>query len=973
MTAASPRRRVRKLIEVALPLAAINAASAHEKSIKHGHPSTLHLWWARRPLAACRAVLFAQLVDDPGSHPEHFAGEAAQQQERERLFRIIEDLVQWKNVANEAVLHRAQTEIARSLAWQRGETAPQKPAEVRSYLAQHGPPICDPFCGGGSIPLEAQRLGLRAYGSDLNPVAVLISKALVEIPPRFAGRKPVNPESAERSRSEGWRNEGAQGLAEDIRYYGRWMRGEAKRRIGHLYPKVAVTDEAVRQQPGLAALRGEELTPMAYLWARTVPSPNPACRGAQVPLISSFVLSNKSQVILVPVVDRKTKTYRFAVKAGVTPEEMEQAKLGTKAGKRAHFNCLLSGAVINPEYIQEHAHAGRMERSLMAIVVEDKSALRKAKRGSLVYLPAAEGKKWLNELTLYEKDIHQAKDGFLSSSTPKRLTGGTCWTYGLTSYGSLFTDRQIAALNTLSGLLPDVKKRILEAVSDDESGRAYAEALTTYLAMCVSRQTAHLSNLCSWNPKREGIRSVFARQALSMVWDFCEANLFSHSSGNFTGQVDYLANVVEASPKNTPEASVLQADCADAIPHPAPFIVSTDPPYYDNIAYADISDFFYVWLRRALRGLCPNLFTTVQTPKTTELTALKYRHGGRDKAEVHFMNGMKKAVHNMLASDSHYPITIFYAFKQTEKRESGVASTGWASFLQALLDCGLTMDGTWPIRTERTIRMIAHGANALASSIVLVCRPRPEDAQEATRGQFVSALRRELPPAVARLQEASIAPVDLAQAAIGPGMEIFSRYAAVREANDQPMAVHDALALINEALDEILSEQDADYDSETRFALTWFENQKRGFSPGPYGEAETLAMARNVSVAGVAEAGILEAGAGRVRLLQPAELPGGWNPASDDRLTTWECVHHMIRALESDGEAAAAALLALTPARQRDAARELAYRLYAICEKQSRAADALRYNTLMALWGDLSRQADTQTTPQPTLALPEEE
>jgi len=972
VTASSPRRRVRKLIEVALPLAAINAASAHEKSIKHGHPSTLHLWWARRPLAACRAVLFAQLVDDPGSHPEHFAGEAAQQQERERLFRIIEDLVQWKNVANETVLHRAQTEIARSLAWQRGETAPQKPAEVRSYLAQHGPPICDPFCGGGSIPLEAQRLGLRAYGSDLNPVAVLISKALVEIPPRFAGRKPVNPESAERSRSEGWRNEGAQGLAEDIRYYGRWMRGEAEQRIGHLYPKVAVTDEAVRQQPGLAALRGEELTPMAYLWARTVPSPNPACRGAQVPLISSFVLSNKSQVILVPVVDRKTKTYRFEVKAGVTPEEMEQAKLGTKAGKRAHFNCLLSGAVINPEYIREHAHAGRMEQRLMAIVVEDKSALRKSKRGSRVYLPAADEEKWLNELSLHETDIQQAREGFLSTSTPKKLTGGTCWTYGLISYGSLFTNRQIAALNTLSGLLPDVQNRILEAASDDESGRAYAESVTTYLAMCVSRQTNRLSNLCFWDNTGQKIQQIFARHAFSMAWDFCEGNPFSSSSGNFTGQVDYLANVVEASPKNALEASVLQADCADTIPHPAPFIVATDPPYYDNIAYADISDFFYVWLRRALRGLWQNLFATVQTPKTTEQTALKYRHGGRDKAEMHFMNGMKKAVHNMLASDSHYPITIFYAFKQTEKRESGVASTGWASFLQALLDCGLTMDGAWPMRTELT-GALKKQANALASSIVLVCRPRPEDAQEATRGQFVSALRRELPPAVARLQEASIAPVDLAQAAIGPGMEIFSRYAAVREANDQPMAVHDALALINEALDEILSEQDADYDSETRFALTWFENQKRGFSPGPYGEAETLAMARNVSVAGVAEAGILEAGAGRVRLLQPAELPGGWNPASDDRLTTWECVHHMIRALESDGEAAAAALLALTPARQRDAARELAYRLYAICEKQSRAADALRYNTLMALWGDLSRQADTQTTPQPTLALPEEE
>ncbi|MDD9852705.1 MAG: DUF1156 domain-containing protein [Deltaproteobacteria bacterium] len=942
---------MRKLIEVALPLAAINAASAHEKSIKHGHPSTLHLWWARRPLAACRAVLFAQLVDDPGSHPEHFAGEAAQQQERERLFRIIEDLVQWKNVANETVLHRAQTEIARSLAWQRGETAPQKPAEVRSYLAQHGPPICDPFCGGGSIPLEAQRLGLRAYGSDLNPVAVLISKALVEIPPRFAGRKPVNPESAERSRSEGWRNEGAQGLAEDIRYYGRWMRGEAERRIGHLYPKVEVTDEAVRQQPGLAALRGEELTPMAYLWARTVPSPNPACRGAQVPLISSFVLSSKQQIIAIPKVNDASNNYHFELKAGVTKEEMEQAKKGTQAGKRAGFICRLSGSPISFSYIKSEAQAGRMKQKLMAVVAENKGR---------VYLPPTESTERIAEKASPSwKPDHELPLDYHPFVPPR---------YGMTNLADLFTNRQLAALATLSDLIAEVKENILK---DTDSGD-YEEAVTTYLAMGVSKQTNRLSNLCFWDNTGQKIQQVFGRQALSMIWDFCEANPLSSSSGNFIGQVDYLANVVKASPKNAPEVSVMQADSADSIPHAVPFVVATDPPYYDYMAYADLSDFFYNWLRYSLRSLWPNLFSTVQTPKAAELTALEHRRGGKQEADAHFLNGMKNAFRNMLASDSHYPITVFYAFKQAENRNSGTTATGWSSFLQALLDCGFTIDGTWPMRTELT-GALKKRKNALASSIVLVCRPRPEDAQEATRGQFVSALRRELPPAVARLQEASIAPVDLAQAAIGPGMEIFSRYAAVREANDQPMAVHDALALINEALDEILSEQDADYDSETRFALTWFENQKRGFSPGPYGEAETLAMARNVSVAGVAEAGILEAGAGRVRLLQPAELPGGWNPASDDRLTTWECVHHMIRALESDGEAAAAALLALTPARQRDAARELAYRLYAICEKQSRAADALRYNTLMALWGDLSRQADTQTTPQPTLALPEEE
>jgi putative DNA methylase len=385
-------------------------------------------------------------------------------------------------------------------------------------------------------------------------------------------------------------------------------------------------------------------------------------------------------------------------------------------------------------------------------------------------------------------------------------------------------------------------------------------------------------------------------------------------------------------------------------------LVSTDPPYYDNVPYADLSDFFYVWLRRSLRPVFPDLFATLAVPKAEELVAFAYRHNGKAGAEAFFLDGMTQAMHR-LAEQAHsaFPVTIYYAFKQSESDAiDGTASTGWETFLDAVIRAGFATSGTWPVRTENDSRMRGQTSNALASSIILVCRPRAADASTATRREFVTALKAELPQALAHLQRGNIAPVDLAQAAIGPGMAVYTRYARVLDAEGKPLSVREALALINQTLDEALAEQEGDFDADSRWALTWFEQS--GFTEGEYGVAEQLSKSKNTSVAGMVEAGILESRRGRVRLLRPEELPADWDPATDPRLTAWEIVHHLIRALASGGEAAAAALVAKLGAKA-EIARELAYRLYTLCERKKRAAEALAYNGLVQSWPEIVRLA----------------
>jgi putative DNA methylase len=939
----------KKLIEVALPLEAINKASAREKSIRHGHPSTLHLWWARRPLAAARAVIFAQMVDDPSSHPDVFRTERAQEKERQRLFRIIEELVLWENTTNEEVLERARAEIWQSWRATCADNA-DHPRAKELFNRHKLPAFHDPFAGGGSLPLEAQRLGLESHASDLNPVAVLICKAMIEIPPKFAGRSPVGPVlkgEKQAPLSTEWR--GAAGLAEDVRRYGQWMRDEAEKRIGHLYPKVEVTAEMATARPDLKRLVGQKLTVIAWLWARTVKSPNPAFAQVDVPLASTFMLSTKAgkEAYVEPVIEGGG--YRFTVKVG-KPKDAEAAKNGTKLA-RANFRCLMSGTPIAGDYIKGEGKAGRMGARLMAIVAE-------GERGRVYLAPTDEMEaiarrakpEWKPDLEFFQQAL-----GFRVGN------------YGMTKWSDLFTLRQVVALTTFSDLVQEARERVKrdaiaaglpdDGKSLDRGGtgaQSHADAVVTYLALGVSKLADYNAALVQWSKARDQAVHVFGRQAVPMVWDYAEVNVFAGAAGDLIVSLSGISKALESFSSDATGQSE-QAD-ASVQTISTPKLVSTDPPYYDNIGYADLSDFFYVWLRRSLKAVFPILFGTLAVPKAEELVATPARHGGRDGAESFFLDGMTQAMHR-LAEQAHpaFPVTIYYAFKQAEgDGEAGTANTGWETFLDAVIRAGFATSGTWPMRTEKPGRMRENDSNALASSIVLVCRPRAADVPTATRREFLAALKAELPVALAHLQRGNIAPVDLAQAAIGPGMAVYTRYARVLDAEGKPLSVRDALALINQTLDEALAEQEGDFDADSRWALAWFEQS--GFAEGGYGVADVLARAKNTSVDGMKDAGILTSSRGNVRLLKPNELPADWDPATDPRLTAWEAVHQLVRVLEAGGEGAAAELTAKLGSKA-EVARELAYRLYTICERKKRAAEALSYNGLVQSWPEISRLA----------------
>ena len=884
----------KKLIEVALPLEAINRESAREKTIRHGHPSTLHLWWARRPLAACRAVLFASIVDDPSAHPDQFPTEDAQEAERQRLFRIIEELVKWENTTNERILKIAETEMRRS-------------------CDDSLPAVLDPFCGGGSIPLEAQRLGLEAHASDLNPVAVLITKALIEIPPRFAGRSPMHLEEGTLKTTGAWK--GAQGLAEDVRYYGKWMRDEAERRIGNLYPKVELRPER----------GGGEATVIAWLWGRTIRCPNPAC-GTMMPLVNSLAVSRRNETWLEPVPDRERKVINFKVRTGPgCPKEGSVHRSGAI--------CLACGTSVPLATVRAQAKAGGMGAQLLCTVAEGDR-----KR---VFIAADKEQLRLADVERPD-DVPEAE----LSYNPRAITTPN---YGIARHWQLFTNRQLVALTTFCGLVAEARKEVIADGGDE----LYANAVATYLGLGIGRLANRCSSQSFWHAGRDTVEQVFGRNALPMIWVYAEANPFSDSSGNFIGQMGYLVEALSRTPAKG-HAVVQQLDAAAPIGGP-PMVVVTDPPYYNNVPYADLSDFFYVWLRRCLGRIHPDLFSTILVPKAQELIAEPARQGSWDAAAAFFEAGLRRAFENILnVQNQAFPLTIFYAFKQSEDDGAGRVSTGWETMLQGLLDAGVTITGTWPVRTEQGGGLREVGRAALASSIVLVCRKRSAAALLATRKDFISALKAELPDALRRLQHGNIAPVDLAQASIGPGMAIFSRYARVVEADGTPMTVRSALGLINQALDELLSEQESDFDADTRWALAWFD--ECGMEAGPFGKAETLSKAKNTAVNALVYAGFLEAKGNRVRLLDRSELPGTWDPATDTRLTIWEVTQHLIRALETGGEEKAAEMLRQVGGLG-ETARELTYRLYVICERKKWAKEALAYNSLVVAWPEIARLA----------------
>ncbi|MCK1280096.1 DUF1156 domain-containing protein [Bradyrhizobium sp. 61] len=957
----------KKLIEVAIPLEAINAASAREKSIRHGHPSTMHLWWARRPLAACRAVLFAQLVDDPSGYadkllddpkirkqaeadlivrlkawrdrkadaqgivpdtPEPTLEDCAADIERKRLFKIIEELVKWENSTNEEVLEHARAEIRRSC----GEVLP---------------PVYDPFSGGGSIPLEAQRLGLPAYGSDLNPVAVMIGKAMIEIPPKFKDKPPIHPGIKDRSF---YRN--SEGLAEDVKYYGQLMREKAWGRIGHLYPQVDLPKE----------YGGGKATVIAWIWARTVPSPDPAFGGVQVPVASSFALGTKPgrEAWIEASPDRKTKTISYEVKRRGSKDEITTAKKGTKSGQ-ANFRCLLSDAPISGAYVDAAASRGEMGRVLLAVAAE-------GQRGRVYLSPSTVQ---VEAVALADREIGKLETNFLN--VPCRGTfasNAQGRRYGFENFEDYFLPRQLAALTTLSTILEELQEQIVsdcaqtawlgdqEQLATGGAGpHAYAEAIRVLLAFAIDRSADRGSTICSWDssPKMEALRNTFARQAIPMTWDFAEGNPFSDSSGNFLSNVDWVARVIELL---VPAASgcVNQHD-AQTVTYPDHAVISTDPPYYDNIEYSDLSDFFYVWMKRNCGKVFPEIFGFLSTPKREELVATRYRHGGQEQADQFFLDGMTKAIERIaLQIGNEYPATIYYAFKQSEVENEGISSTGWATFLQAVVGAGFSVVGTWPTRTEMSNRMVASGTNALANSVVLVCRKKEATAEVITRAEFIRALKRELPPAIAELQAANIAPADMPQSAIGPGMGVFSRYKAVLESDDSPMSVKAALQLINRELDEYLGGIQGEFDGDTRFAITWFE--QHGMAKGEYGAADNLARARGISVESVKHAGIIESAAGKVRILARDELDDDWEPESDGHLTVWECLQHLVRKHEEDGISHDTAVLLKKLDSKAGAVKDLAYCLYDIsANKRKDAKEATAYNALIADWTELTRQA----------------
>ena len=918
----------KKLIEVALPLEAINAESAREKSIRHGHPSTLHLWWARRPLAAARAVIWSNLVDDPSSHPEQFPTEEDQNRERQRLFALLEKLVKWENSNDPEILAAAREEILRS-------------------TGNNPPPLLDPFAGGGAIPLEAQRLGLEAHAHDLNPVAVMINKAMIEIPPKFAGQAPVNPEARARlDAGGGWT--GAKGLAEDVRYYGEWMKQQAFQKIGHLYPKVKVP----------AAQGGGEATVIAWIWARTVKCPNPAC-GCEMPLVRSFVLSKKKgkEAWVEPIFENGKTQYSVH-------HEGKPAIEGTVNRKGAV--CACCGAPVEYPYIRQESREGRMSAQLMAVVAE-------GNRGRLYITPDEE-----QILSAQVDKPEQYPQGELAYY-PGHLNTNV---YGLNEFHKLFTNRQLTALTTFSELVSEAQKQAEAdavaaglpndhiALSEGGTGaRAYGEAVGVYLAFSIDRLADRSSSICSWDSGYVKIRNTFGRQAIPMTWDYAEGNPFSNSTGSFSSTVDWIYECLLEFPSSMQglvKQFDAQSDCGLR-----DIMISTDPPYYDNIGYADLSDFFYVWMRQALKQTYPNLFRTMLVPKAEELVATPYRFDGSvEKARDFFEDGMLHTCRQIYEyAREDIPVTIYYAYKQsdtdTDETETKTASTGWETMLSAVIQAGFAITGTWPMRTEMANRSIASGANALASSIVLVCRKRPEDAPMVTRRSFIAELKRELRPALQKLQRSNIAPVDLAQSAIGPGMGVYSKYSQVLESDGTPMTVRSALQIINQELDVYFNEQDGELDQNSRFCVDLY--MQNAFNSIKFGDADTLARAKNTSVAALAAKGVLYAQKGSVRLLTREELP---EKVDDRESTIWLLCQQLTRAMAAGGVLACAQIVVNMFGSNAEHAKDLAYRLYTVAERKGWAQEAYAYNALVIAWPEIqSRAAELQATKPEQMSL----
>jgi putative DNA methylase len=919
----------KKLIEVALPLPEINDASSYDKMPGIGpHPKGIHHWWARLPLPTARAVLFASVVTDPSDDP-HWKdkGEAAQDARREELFDIVRKLMSKKLYEQPGIYDEANKEMLR-------------------HCDGNLPPMLDPFAGGGSIPLEAARLGFPSHAADLNPVAVLLNKCNLQLAPRWAARPPVNPEDRRRiAGAAAWH--GTHGLAADVRYYGRAIRARAQEKIGSHYPKIRLPKEH----------GGGEANVIAWVWARTVASQNPVARGAHVPLVSNYWLSTKAGKLawVEPVIDRSTRTYSFEVRTG-TPTDKATIKAGTKLGRGAKFKCLLSDLPLDDGHIKGEGQAGRIGYRLLAVVAE-------GRRGRIYCSPTHEQEQAaLVEIPDDGPNEDMAYD-------PRNIW---CVGYGLKRFEQLFTPRQMLGLTTLVSLVRSIREQIVTdargATMNEADAEDYATCVQTFLGLAVDRCADFGNALCGWGASNQKVMHLFGKQAIPMIWDFAEANLLADSVGGWITCSNYVSDCVETlvvAPNQS--GTVLQADAAIGAAAVPNLLVSTDPPYYDNMSYASLSDFFYVWLRRSIGSLHPDIFQTILVPKAPELIADAHRFGGdAAKAKEHFETGFRKTFTALREKlDPRYPLTVYYAFKQEDEVDNGEVdeeegsvdlTTGWETLLEALISSGFTITATWPVRAAQKWRQVSMGTSSLASYIVLACRPRPETAPRVGRNAFVSELKRELPLALKHLQQGNVAPVDFAQAAIGPGMAVFSRYGAVLESSGKSMSVRTALGLINGMKDELLGESVEELDKDTRWAVLWYEEV--GFASGEAGEANLLANAHATALNGLRAAGIIDVSGNKVRLLHPEELPADWDPREDTRLTVWEMTHHLLRVYyhEKKGDDVTAALLRKLGAKA-DVARDLAYKLFTLSEKRKRSAEAQAYNALVLGWPELARLA----------------
>ena len=915
----------KKLIEVNIPLQAINTESAKDASLTHGHPSTLHRYWARRPLAACRAVIFASMVDDPSECKDEFPTEPEQNAERTRLHNIIKRLVVWQNSNDENLLAEARYEIAYSAARNNGENLnvfhgkfKNDPEAVLHYLRDHCPPVYDPFCGGGSIPLEAQRLGLRARASDLNPLPVLLNKAMIELPPKFHNQKPVNPDAdpigmftgTERGKQRvPWK--GTAGLADDIRYYGAWMREEAHKRIGHLYPNVQLPD-------------GTSATVVAWLWARTVPCINPAC-GLQMPLMKTFQLSKKKgkEHWIKPVIDQETNTISWVVQT----HNEGVPKTGT-INKNGTF-CIACGSAAKLPYVREQAKAGKMGKIMTAVVAEgNRRKLFLSPTDAHIQVAQSVEPAWRPRERL-----------------PEQALGFRVQSYGIIQWHQLFSERQLTALRLFGDALGQTHSQMMQ----DGASPDYASAICTYLSLATGRLAESGCSFAWWQDTDEVVRTIFTRQVINMSWSFAETNPFSTTTQNWTAQVEWVAKVIENLPTSANPGEAYQADAVATLHAIHGPVIVTDPPYYDNIGfYADLSDFFYVWLRPVLRDTYPELFGGMMTPKDEEITASPRF----EDATRHFEESLSKALLRLRQHCSvKFPASIFYAYKQQAEEQDGKTSTGWETMLTAIVNAGFQIVGTWPMRTEQP-KALKTNKNALASSILLVCRPRPEDTPDITRTEFLQELKKVMPPALERLTRiANIRPVDFAQAAIGPGMEVYSRYSKVTRISGEVVPIREVLMHINNEITAYHEKETGELDPESQFCLTWLK--QHGYTEGSFGDAQILATAQDVDIATMHEK-ILIAARGKVRLLRGEEYAEREN---SENMTAWEgclrMVWHLSGVERSGGVSGCTAVARAM--RDYESAKRLARVLYTYYESRGDAESAAHYNNLVTQWQYISQ------------------